>query len=424
MDNHIQAEAAAPDSHSAFSSRPRELASLKKLMVTVVLMLFCAGWATYELLPSRCPLGTVGCWYSDHTSHFMSTVLFFYRGIEVYTQPIAENCVPSRDRGATSPESALRDVCNLPDRAIRGKRPLSINWSQFPRPYPPGVFIYSLPEALLYEFTDISLQTINKVSILKYLVVAHVLMGAFIFLFWRLGARVDRRILALIAAVVLPLLYISNIQWALLGFYDGVAVLFGLLGIIAATERRYLAAIAWLCAAVFFHFRGLWIAVPVGVLCVWEIAKARAWRQWGPREVLVASGAVVMMATATITLYLLLPYLQQFPASNPLQLPSLPAETVWGVGAATAAAAVLLAWNREPLILATIFWQLFMLARTPQVQQWHWLALLPLFGFINGRRPLLALGAVALICAAQAIFVFDTFEDFPAFLARLVRREL
>lgn len=99
------------------------------------------------------------------------------KGGDIYKKPLASLCDNTRDRTQEREEAALplgRKTCDICFRTGEDfNRPLVINWQDFPRPYPSGQLLYFLPEALLYKYAGLSFKTINCVSIVKFVLIAH-----------------------------------------------------------------------------------------------------------------------------------------------------------------------------------------------------------------------------------------------------------
>jgi len=133
----------------------------------------------FVLLTPRHPYGGLGYWCTDHFSHYGSAILFLHKGFAVYRKPVRELTLRPQgdpvDEFLSETQGRDYEVCQIGERQDRS-RPLLINRQEFPRPYPPGVFLFTALEALLYDKTEISFLTINKLFLLKTLVAAHLLV--------------------------------------------------------------------------------------------------------------------------------------------------------------------------------------------------------------------------------------------------------
>ena len=114
----------------------------------------------------------------DHWSHVGCAELFLHHGFKLWDTPPGRWCsqaLPPEQKGFIQ-ESGCRviDICVEKDRP--GSRPLCVNWQLMsPQAYPPGLILYSLPQALLYEHTSLSFRAIDVLTIWEYLAAAHLL---------------------------------------------------------------------------------------------------------------------------------------------------------------------------------------------------------------------------------------------------------
>jgi hypothetical protein len=358
-----------------------------------------AGLAVMICATGVSPRAGLERWCSDHYSHTGTTVLFLERGMDVYRRPVGAHCQPSPGRRDWRHRQHRRvlsrkwdvnpiDLClRKTQNGGRSKsRPLVINWQRFPRPYPPGVMLYFLPEALLWDHTGASFHTINRVSIVKLLVVGHLAWMVLVLLLAGLRPRG-------VAWVVMALGYSQLIYWSLVGIYDGVAILFLLLCLLALQRQRGSLAILALSAACFLHFRALWylpLLVP-GILLVIHKRELRSSlgghgknsAGWGrlriPNPVVLLGAAALFAATAYV-FWILWPALKSFPSRNPVDYRKFALESPIFMSylVPTVGLAMLLAWRRLWLGLGLMVWMTVFFLRTPQIMTWHVLFMLPM----------------------------------------------
>lgn len=331
-------------------------------------------------------------WCSDHYSHTGTTVLFLERGLEVYRKPVGAQCERPRRGEQWRQRRALArrwdvnpiDLCfrkagtgtgaatatATATEGRRKRRPLVINWQGFPRPYPPGVMLYFLPEALLWEHTGASFRTVNRVTLVKLLVMGHL---AWVVLVVLLAGFRPRGV----AWVVMALGYSQLIYWSAVGIYDGVAVMFVLLCMLALQRGRGSLAILALSAACFLHFRALWY-LPLLVPGIGLVIFKRELRSRIPNPVLLV-GAAVLFAVAAYVFWILWPALKSFPPRNPVDYRKFALESPVFMSylVPTVGVALLLAWRRLWLGLGLVVWMTVFFLRTPQIMTWHALFLLP-----------------------------------------------
>ncbi len=361
-----------------------------------------AGLVTCGLAVGICVTGVsprVGLerWCSDHYSHTGTTVLFLQRGLAVYRRPVGEQCQQAQSGRERQQRRILArkwdvnpaDLCFRVAGAGAGagageaskQRPLVINWQRFPRPYPPGVMLYFLPEALLWDHTDASFRTINRVTIVKLLVVAHLAWMVLVLLMAGFRPRGG-------AWVVMAVAYSQLMYWSLVGIYDGVAILWVLLCMLALQRGRGSLAIGALAVACFLHFRALWylpLLVP-GILLVIHKREVRA-RIPIPRipnlripNPVVLAGAGALFLVSAYVFWILWPALKSFPPRNPLDYRqfALGSPVFMSYLVPTLAVVMVMAWRRLWLGLGLVVWMTTFFLRTPQTMTWHILFLLPI----------------------------------------------
>ncbi|HEY3353979.1 MAG TPA: hypothetical protein VGQ83_12075 [Polyangia bacterium] len=206
---------------------------------------------------------------SDHYAHYAAAILFWHRGFDIYRHPTRELC--NADSSSRAYVAALglepESACGLPERA--GARPLVINWPDHPRPYPPGALLYAAPEALLYAHTGLSFRVINRLTIMKHLIMAHLLAGILSLLLlgrFRHEEEMAPPPFARGAIILVPLIYLAVVPWAIGGIYDAVAVLLVVLAIGRGHRGDPLAALLLFGGALFLHCRAVW-SLPLAIAC-------------------------------------------------------------------------------------------------------------------------------------------------------------
>lgn len=389
--------------------------------------LSCLAWSLLMGLTGDKPRVVLENWCSDHYAHTMATVIFLERGLDIYRRPVGSLCDRSPKRRAATWRVARRlqvnprGVCWL--KGSRFSRPLVINWPGHPRPYPPGQLLYFLPEAVAYRHLGARFVTVNRITVIKLVVTAHLCFLVLWFLLLRVTPRG-------VAWVILALAGVQLLHWSLVGFYDPIAILFLLLGLLALAHDRPAPALAAFGAATLLHFRALWY-LPLAAFCLYRI--------WQDRRALLAPGSprrraicwltagAVLLGGALLTFYLLYPALKAFPVRSALyhhkvRLLSAP---VLAYLVPTAALAALLAVRKSWLALACLAWLSVFFFYTPQIMRWHALFLLPLYGLVAltpdpNHRSEQALALVAWTFLPLEI-LFKT-QIWPGWLAEVIRR--
>ncbi|MBI3551718.1 MAG: hypothetical protein HY077_04310 [Elusimicrobia bacterium] len=351
-----------------------------KLRALSLSFAFWAAFAVFGLKTSHLCLGGSR---SDAPAHVDSTILFFHRGWEVYRQPIGRLGERSRSELARRytalydwPADGITDLLDIPERA--GKPPLLVNWSYLPRPYPPGVFLYFLPEALLKESLGLSPKAAATLSLLKLLLAAHALLWLFASVLLEKGQDEDARELA--AWIILPLLYLETISWTLHGFYDAAALIPLLLCVRSLRARRGLPGIFWYCASLFLHFRSLWF-LPVLAWGVWLFVRNEEYRRLRSKERALAAASLAMLALSFRAFLLVYPWLMTLTPTNFFFMTAGPSSWVrlFYLLLPLALVGAALWADNAWLIMGCLFWTVIMVLRSPFVQMWHSYYLTPLF---------------------------------------------
>jgi hypothetical protein len=339
---------------------------------------------------------------TDHISHWGSTILLGLYGTEIYRVPTEQLCLP-----APAPHV---DFVNCLPYKHPGIRPFFINWTQYPRVYPPGFALLGIIPALLHVFTPLSFGHVNLVMMLEILFVAHLASMALFVSVWRAAeASQQRESFGLVLFVVMPLLHLQLVNTALMGIYDPLAILAVVVSILNLSERKPVHALVAMSLALFFHFRALW-QLPVLAIIFVELYRSRAewWRSRRARTFVSLSAVLLLISGACFLA--VSPALQSFKLDNPLhwvhqELSAGHFIREWLLAFSLMGA---LAYQRHWTTLALVAWQLVMLVQTRQIQIWHPAFLLPIF----------AMAATEKKAAAQAIsttFVFFVWESWRVY---------
>jgi hypothetical protein len=361
--------------------------------------------------------------FTDHWSHYGRSYLFFTHGFDVYRYPTSHFCTAlSLPAKRSLPSADGCDWCLA--EGTTAQRPLCINWQYTRASYPPGLFLYSLPEVLLFAATPLSFRAINLFSILKFLAVAHLLM----WLFFRIviappeAAPSPERASRWLRLALLSFVWLEIGKWTLGGFYDPISVCALLLGIWWLSQNRGIDSILALSSALFLHYRALWY-LPLFFVAAWTIVKRREWKAGGAAPYVKLAAAGVMLGPALYGFALMYPGLAQLPTANPARLLAWASPIPWNLLLPLAPVALYLASTRQWVLLACAAWQLFTVARTPQVQWWHVLFLLPMFALARLEKKGVALAAAAVLYVTEAVVIFGNALPLPGWqLGELVHR--
>jgi hypothetical protein len=356
------------------------------------------------------PVGSLGRWGTDHCAHYGASVMFWHHGLAIFDTPMRDLC------GARTPEGlAFAAYMEVPDRYVcerPGERPLVINWQAYPRPYPPGALVVAAPEALLYTHTALSVYAVDRIAIVKDILVGHLLV---LVLLEMLLAGGDWRRWSI---VLVPVVYLGVVPWAAAGFYDPIAVACVCWAIGRLERDRPLDALGLLSLAAFLHFRAIWY-VPLGIVTVAKlrVADLRTWR---------AALAALLLGAAVLALVLVGPYLGDFPHTNPILLTRLKASAAridYLVLIALVLACLLL--QRQWLLATLVAWQGMVIGITAQTQFWHPMWLLPLLAVARWKRarwPTIA--ALLLLMIGVARIVYKTPPMIASFASDVIHLNL
>jgi hypothetical protein len=355
--------------------------------------------------------------YEDQFSHVGMARAFIQHGFDIYRLPEAAFCKnpPTPEAVAWGERAGCPpgDLCDIEDD--RGAPAACVGWQEYPHPYPPGAMISMVPEALVARFTRLSPRVLSGVVVLKYLVTTHIFLWALYRVVFARQRDPRRGPVAWTWAnpwlrwTVFGLLSLETLKWTLTGFYDPLAILPILLGIHFLRERSYASAFAAMSCALFMHFRALWYLPLLGYAAL-GILRRREWQRPGWTATKVLAG-LAMSGASLYVFYLLRHAVTGFPLTNPVLYSRFDAQkgAYWDMAVPCALILAYLLSARHWLLFATVAWQLFVVAATPQTMNWHAMFLLPLFGVATIQR-----GSGPAI-AATAIVAIETVVIFVAF---------
>lgn len=373
-------------------------------------LLFSLIAATKFTSPNR----SLGGWGTDHVSHWASAFLFSQIGFEIYRVSANSICPQTLESDAQLMIARGIDprvTCVLPSTESHG--PSMINWPQYARVYPPGAFLYALPEAFLFYNGWLTYEQTNLVSIIKYGVMAH-LVFALLLICWFGDLRaisIDSFRQQKWTWVVMAVLFSDLINHSLSGFYDPIYLLFIALSVLCLQRKQGALSVLFYAFALLFHFRALWWAP----LCLFALPLV--WRELQNRDqrlkalaALTLTGGVFFVALKSLVL--VRPWLFLFPINNSVHFSFFGSlEGIRGIIflCLSAATALYFLRFRAWYLAIALGWQTYMMLFTQEVRPWHRLSLLPFFLLLTlqpqeMRRRLLP-GVVA-ICLIETLLIF------------------
>lgn len=384
---------------------------MRGVLVSLVAATLCALW----LFTTReRPTVALAERNSDHYSHVSAAALAVHHGSAIWSGPVAELCDPvlgNRDpriprlrTQAAALGVAPVDLC--PTTASWARQPLVVNWSMFPRPYPPGNVLLFAPVGLAYAGGHISFDVACALAVFLCALGANL---SLVTLGLALGLhRSHERPFALWIVFGLAALFV--VGWSLGGIYDGWAL--APLCLAAWAHREQKPAWVWFgfCVACFMHFRALWY-LPLGIHALVALYKANKVGRLAPVDRTRAAVGLLFVAPAALVFVLLLPSLPEFPVNHVTYVFGLgeaPAAT-WAALMTCFAVAIGVALRGDRMWGACALWLLIMATSARQAMPWHALSLVPLFALTPREPPALrawhlAIAAVFFELVARTFF--------------------
>jgi hypothetical protein len=209
----------------------------------------------------------------------------------------------------------------------------------------------------------------------------------------------------------LLILYAETIHWALEGFYDVAVIAPLLLSALYLRQRRALAGALAYCAAVFMHFRALFLA-PYALYALWIFLQDAQWRRFS-RGSWLALLVMLLLCVGIFGVFALLsPVLTTLPVNNPVNVTTEPLTAVNMVifAMVLAIAAATLLGARAWVDLAVLVWMAGMLATLREAYEWHgtillaWLLMPVLVGVPRGYEAVRGARLLMLTFATLIIF--------------------
>ncbi len=313
--------------------------------------------------------------YTDHFSHMNTARLFPSAGINIWREPLddlvhllspAQYAALPADVQAAGQQYRIGTVPGWP-----ADKPFVASWSRYPRLHPPGDMVLTAPVAVLYQLTDISFSTANRLLILSFLVFAHLSL----FLLLQSAPSIDR--LRPIGLLVLFIAYLEVIHWTLEGFYEATLIAPLILCARYLAQRRGLAAMLMFSIAADLHFRSYFFA-PLAIYAAWIVLRDRQWRTWRRLDWGLASVAAVLSLVSLGVFGLVWPWVSTQSINNPVSImnPHDSASTTAVFVVVWVAMVGVFAYSKSWLDLAVVTWVGLMLLLARQAWSWDVVTLL------------------------------------------------
>ncbi len=392
---------------------------------TIISALFLSIFFTR--LFAKMPTRSMGGWGTDHIVHISISYASWFKGFDLLRYPAKDIFVEPSDKnkrlGRYIYSWGSDEIFTLAEDPSPILFPF--NWSNLPRPYPPGAWLYHLPEAIGFRIFGIDMKILAAFAIIKYLLVSHI---AFLVLF-KLAfekhptntTKHDPSMYWWTAIFILIVITYQLFYWSLSGFYEVVAILFLLLSIQAFCNTRNLDAIFWYALALFLNFRCLWL-FSIPFLALIKITYHREWKLYSSRQLYTLGAGIAFFAGISIySLLLLLPSLNTWPLNNPMYWRVLfndPAAIVFPL--ILLAIIACLALRKHWIMSLSCLNILIFLHTTHHSFGYHTLFILPLFAFALKKRSIVDCSLACLFYGTVCFFYLQLGPFHPLFFKILL----
>lgn len=288
-----------------------------QLRVRFIAAVGLAAALLFLALLSHDATGTLSGGHTDHVAHIGETRAVTVVGLQLWKEPAATlfRRLTRSEQEALPPDLRRYAKEHAPDvhhvASFAPDRPLVMNFAHLPRCYPPGVFLVSMPSALLLHFGIVSFSGANRLF-LALLAVAWFASVLAWTAHWRQSdanhehSRSSSALRDLMVLVVAGYVW----YWAMEGFYDVAAMtLASWANVLAQRHDRWgTSALLW-GLAVFVHPRMLALlplaALPfLGTLKHWRLQTITARTLWLLGAALFAGALLFAWAIqATVALH-------------------------------------------------------------------------------------------------------------------------
>jgi len=228
--------------------------------------------AVILLIWTRTAAGDFTGGYSDHVHHARATWAFLTHGLDAYRRPLIETGVGS------------------------GYLQAGMTWETYPVAYPPGMFVAFLLPALGGSVYAGPEANFGKLIILELLVISHASLWAI--------AHVFRRVGSMFWVGVLVLIWTFLVRITLFGFYDGLWLLAGAIGIDQLLRKKPGPALGYFVVAGMCSYRAAAFSV-LAAMALIDLLRSDARRL---PKIAYVSGAVVCGAIVVWSFAMLVKY--------------------------------------------------------------------------------------------------------------------
>ncbi|HEY3500916.1 MAG TPA: glycosyltransferase family 87 protein [Polyangiaceae bacterium] len=312
--------------------------------------------------------------HTDHVAHVGEARAFGTFGLTIWKVPAEQlfRRLTPEEIAALPPDVQAhtrifpKDTHFVPGYAP--DRPLVMNFAHVPRVYPPGVFLFGAPPALLYHYGLISFGASNRVFLGLLALSWFALVIAWTSSWRSSPPSIVRQLLTAVIAGY-------SWYWTMEGFYDVGAVAFAAVGLEAARRERFGLACLLCGLTVIVHPRLLMLAPLFGAV-FWFAG--RAWPRLDvPQKIAGVTGALLFAGGLAYALII-----QNVVSLHALAQPLSPArpgaQPFFLIYAATLVTLVsLLLRRRSWLDAAVVTFGALAFSSQRYLAPWYWLPMLP-----------------------------------------------
>lgn len=381
----------------------------------------------FTRLFAKMPTRSMGGWGTDHIVHISISYASWFKGFDLLRYPAKKIFIEPSDKNKRLGRYIFS--WGSDEIFILAEDPSPIlfpfNWSNLPRPYPPGAWLYHLPEAIGFRIFGIDMKTLAAFAIIKYLLISHIaFLVLYALVFDQQPQNTTKAYPSLYWWVAIFILIVMTYQlfyWSLSGFYEVVAILLLLLSIQAFCSKRNLDAIFWYALALFLNFRCLWL-FSIAFLALIKFIYHREWKVYSSKQLYTMGAGIFFFAgVSAYSLLLLLPSLNNWPLNNPMHWRVLLNDsTAIAFPLILLAITACLALRKHWIMSLSCLNILIFLHTTHHGFAYHTLFILPLFAFALKKRSIIDCFLAGLFYGTVSFFYLQLGPFHPLFFKILL----
>lgn len=341
----------------------------------------------------------------DHISNIHSSILFGYRGMDVYKKSIqasSDGVIHASPGFLEKFHWRADEVIQLKER--EGKEPLLIVWLGIPRPYPPGLWLILSPFAAVTEFLGRLAPAVVYSLVFLVLLCAHLSF----FILWNTVRPYTGKLGSALIAIVL---YDEIIGWSLCSQIDAIALLIFIWCLFSFKKNDFWTFFSRFSLASLVQFRVLFF-LPMIFVKLGEGSLSSQIQALKNRSFIEKAGTLLCALGAAFSAYIFLLIIDsvrfESAFNNPLYYENWLGKWEGGQWVFLVFLALIVVWFlklKNHLLLTLAFWWTLFFSSMPFVRGWYVLFLLPVL-MLNAKKPWPAM-------ALYAGFATTFFSSFP-----------